>query len=302
MENAWRWRSEARARDSKMKILVTGGAGNLGAELGRQLRGKHEVAGADIVGDVDFRLDITEFAACRELLNRLRPDIVLHAAAWTDVDGCARDPRKALRVNGVGAHNLAVVSASLGISILYVSTNEVFDGERRSPYSEYDLAKPINAYGYSKWYGERAIASLNPRHYIARTAWLFARGGRNFIQAILGAAQAGKPLRVVTNEVANPTSTVDLAAAIARLIETERYGIYHLVNQGAASRWHFARYILDRGGFADTPVERISRHEWQRPSLPPEYTAMANIAGASVGIQLRPWQEAVDSFLDEASA
>ena len=111
-------------------------------------------------------------------------------------------------------------------------------------YTEIDQPNPINAYGYSKWYGERALARVNPRHYIVRSAWLFAHGGRNFLQAILGAARAGKPLRVVTNEVANPTYTNDLAAAIARLIETERFGIYHLVNEGAVSRWRLARYAL----------------------------------------------------------
>ena len=102
---------------------------------------------------------------------------------------------------------------------------------------------------------------------------------------------------MVVNEVANPTYTNDLADAIASLISSERYGIYHFVNQGSASRWQFARYILDRAGYADVGIERISRQQWQRPSLPPEYTALANTAGESIGIRLRPWQAAVDAFL-----
>ena len=110
-------------------------------------------------------------------------------------------------------------------------------------------------------------------------------------------------MRVVTNEVANPTYTNDLAFAIARLIETERFGSYHLVNEGAVSRWQFARDILDRSGYAQTPIERISRHQWQRPSLPPEYTPMANVAGSSIDIKLRSWQDALGAFLAaEASA
>ena len=104
-------------------------------------------------------------------------------------------------------------------------------------------------------------------------------------------------MRVVTNEVANPTYAKDLAAGIAQLIESERFGIYHLVNEGAVSRWQFARGILDCAGYAETPIERISRHEWQRPSLPPEQTALANVAGASIGLRLRPWQEALRAFL-----
>jgi len=285
-----------------MKILLTGAAGSLGSLLVARLRDRHEVADADIVGAVSHDLDISDYEACRQLVANIRPDIVLHPAAWTDVNGCARDPSKALRVNGLGTGNLAAVTAQRGIPILYVSTNEVFDGTLNRAYSEIDQPNPINAYGYSKWYGERAVAAVNPRHYIVRSAWLFAHGGRNFLQAILGAARAGKPLRVVTNEVANPTYTNDLAAAIARLIETERFGNYHLVNEGAVSRWHLARYALDEAGFAGTPVERISRHEWSRPSLPPEYTALANHAGASIGIHLRPWQDALRAFLDAEAA
>ncbi len=280
-----------------MKILITGAAGRLGGQLVSRLRPRHEVADADIVGAVSHRLDIRDYEACRQLVAALQPDIVLHPAAWTDVNGCALNPRKALRVNGVGTGHLAAITAGRGIPMLYVSTNEVFDGERRRAYSEYDRPNPVNAYGYSKWYGERALSQANPLHYIVRSSWLFAHGGGNFVQAILSAAQAGKAIRVVVNEVANPTYTNDLAAAIVRLIETERFGIYHFVNEGAVSRWGFARYALDQAGFADTPIARISRHEWPRASLPPEYTALANHAGDSIGIRLRPWQESLRAFL-----
>lgn len=285
-----------------MKILITGAAGRLGSQLVAQLQGKHQVKDADIVGGVSHELDITDYESCRRLVADLRPDIVLHPAAWTNVNGCALDPEKALRVNGIGTGNLAAITAQRGIPILYVSSNEVFDGQLDRAYTEYDRSNPINAYGYSKWYGERAIMQVNPRHYIVRSAWLFAHGGGNFIHAILGAAREGKRLRVVTNEVANPTYTNDLAGAIGRLFESERFGIYHFVNEGAVSRWRFARYLLDQAGFANTPIERISRHEWSRPSLPPEYTAMANVAGASIGIRLRTWQEALRAYLDAEAA
>lgn len=280
-----------------MRILISGAAGKLGAQLIGRLRVHHEAHGADVLGGVEHFLDIEDYDACRRLVNAIAPTVVLHTAAWTDVNGCALDPARALRVNGVGTHNLAACCALAGIPMLYVSTNEVFDGARNHPYREYDATNPQNAYGYSKWYGERALLQINPRHYIVRTAWLFAHGGSNFIQAILAAAEAGKPLRVVSNEIANPTYTKDLAEAIARLIETERFGTYHLVNQGAVSRWQFARYVLDSAGFADTPIERITRQQWQRPSLPPEYTALENIEASSLEIRLRPWQEAVDAFL-----
>ena len=285
-----------------MRALITGAAGRLGRQLRRQLAYTHDLITTDVVGEVDVIADLSDYNACRRLLDETAPDILLHAAAWTDVDGCARDPGRALAANGLATAHLAALTSSRDMLMLYISSNEVFDGELGRPYAEYDQPNPINPYGYSKWYGERAIAQVNPRHYIVRTSWLFAHGGGNFIQAILTAAGAGKSLRVVTNEVANPTYATDLAAAIARLIESERYGIYHLVNEGAVSRWEFARRILDCAGFTATPIERISRHEWQRPSLPPEQTALANVAGAGIGIRLRPWREALRAFLDAEGA
>ncbi len=281
-----------------MRVVVIGAAGRLGGKLMSMLPATYEAIGADIGGDGVAQLDVTDFAATRAFIAEQKPDIVIHTAAWTDVDGCAKEPEKALVINGYGTQNVAIATAACEAAMLYVSTNEVFDGTANRPYYEYDRTHPINPYGYSKVVGERALMSLNPRHYIVRTSWLFAHGGRNFLQAILGAAQAGKSLRVVTNEIANPTYTDDLAEAIVKLIQTERYGIYHLVNEGACSRWDFARYALDKAGFKNTPIARISTHEWPRPSVPPAYTSLANIAGAAQGIQLRPWQQAVEAFLE----
>jgi len=275
-----------------MRILVTGAAGRLGSRLAEMLTTRHEVTGIDIA-----ELDITDFAATRAFVADLKPELVIHPAAWTDVDGCAREPEKAIVVNGFGAQHMAIAAAEVSAAILYVSSNEVFDGRLNRPYREYDVTNPTNPYAYSKWVGEQAVMRVNPRHYLVRTAWLFAHGGKNFIQTILGAAKAGKPLRVVANEVANPTCNDDLAEAIAALIETGRYGIYHLTNEGACSRYDFARYALDHAGYPNTPLQRITSHEWPRPSTPPVYTPLDNLAGKLIGIRLRPWQQAVDAFL-----
>lgn len=280
-----------------MRILVTGAKGRLGSRLVEVLsvpRGMqtHTVIGVDIQD-----IDITDFKRIRHYVEDLRPDIILHCAAWTDVDACALAPEKAIEINGYGAQNVALAAANVGASILHVSTNEVFDGHPNHAYYEYDMPNPINAYGYSKFVGERAVMTVNPKHYIVRTAWLFAHGGKNFIQAILNAAKAGKRLKVVTDEVANPTYNDDLADAIAQLIDTERYGIYHLSNEGACSRYTFARYLLDQAGYERTNIEAISSREWARPSHPPTYSGLVNIAGRMLGIRLRTWQEAVDAFL-----
>ncbi len=280
-----------------MRILITGAAGRLGSRLVTLLSPNHEVIGVDVVGANVHHLDITDFNATRDLFTAHQPEIVLHPAAWTDVDGCAREPEKAIAINGFGTQNVALSAMSVGAAIVYVSTNEVFPGTGQRPYREYDTTQPINAYGYSKWVGEQAILHINPRHYIVRTAWLFAHGGKNFFQSILNAAQAGKPLRVVNNEIGNPTYNDDLADALVKLIATERYGIYHFVSAGHCSRYQLARYALDKLGQTDTPITPISNHEWQRASQPPLYAPMENLAGQSIGITLRPWQEAVDAFL-----
>ena len=282
-----------------MRILVTGAAGNLGGQLLKDLsRAGHEVSGADVVGEDVEHLDICDFAATRALLRRLRPQLVVHCAAWTDVDGCAREPQKALQINGFGTQNVALAANAVDAALMYVSTNEVFSGRQRQPLDEFAAPDPATPYGLSKRAGELAVLAHCPRHHIVRTAWLFAHGGRNFIQAILAAARAGRPLRVVSNEVANPTCTVDLSAALVRLVAGERFGTYHLVNEGACSRLQFARHVLDRSGHAATPIEAISSHQWPRPTPPPEYSALANNAGRLQGIVLRPWREAVDAFLE----
>jgi dTDP-4-dehydrorhamnose reductase len=277
-----------------MRILVTGAAGRLGGVTQRLLT----ECGHDVQGVDKEQFDITDFQATRAFVADAAPQVVIHAAAWTDVEGCARDPERARQINGYGAQNVALAAAEIDAAVVHISSNEVFDGGRGRPYYEYDPPGPVNPYGASKLTGERAVAAVNRRHYIVRTAWLFAHGGGNFIHAILNAAQSGKRLRVVTDEIANPTYNDDLAGALATLIETGRYGSYHLTNEGWCSRYAFARYVLDRAGLVDCDIEPITSREWARASIPPAYTALANVAGAMIGLRLRPWQAAVDAFLE----
>jgi dTDP-4-dehydrorhamnose reductase len=278
-----------------LKIVVTGAGGRLGGKLVETLTAR----GHDVIGASHADLEIADDHAVRAFFDRAQPDWVVHAAAWTDVDGCAREPDKALLINGYGTGNVASAAAHIGAGVAYVSSNEVFDGNGRAPYHESAPTAPINAYGLSKWAGEQAIRHVNPHHMIIRTSWLFAHGGKNFIQSILNAAGAGKALRVVVNEIANPTYTDDLAESIAALLEHDRYGTYHLVNEGFCSRYQFARYALDRAGYAAVPIEKIASHEWQRPSKPPMFSPLANTAAAALGVKLRDWRAAVDAFLEK---
>src|SRR6185503_12773777 len=224
-------------------------------------------------------------------LSELSPELVIHCAAMTNVDGCAKDPDTAFKVNAFGAQNVAHACLRCNAEMVYLSTNEVFDGRSDRPYHEEDRTNPINPYGSSKRAGEQMAARyLKTGLYIVRTAWVFSPGGHNCPAKIIAAADASKPLRVVADEVGNPTYAPDLAEAIAQLIETHTYGIYHLTNAGYCSRYDFAKEILRLSGRGHGSIEPITLADYQRPSMVPPFTPLANIKGAELGIELRPWQ------------
>jgi len=274
-----------------MRIFITGAEGQLGRALQGTLAG-HELGLADLPDT-----DITEGMQIRAAVAAFAPDVVLHCGAYTDVDGCARNPALAYRVNAMGTQNVALACLESGAALLHVSTNEVFAGDQPEGYEEWQALHPINAYGRSKAAAEFAVRNVLPRHYIVRTAWLFATGGHNFIHAILRHGREKGAVQVVADEVGNPTYAGDLAKAIAQLIETGNYGTYHLVNEGACSRLAFAQEILHLAGQGDVQVTPILSSEYRRASTPPPYAALLNVNGAALGIQLRPWQEALAEYV-----
>jgi dTDP-4-dehydrorhamnose reductase len=274
-----------------LRVFITGCNGQLGRALSGALTA-HDVTGCDLPGT-----DITDREAITRAITQFAPDVVIHAAAWTDVDGCARDPERAYRVNALGTQNVALACAHCGAALAAVSTNEVFDGTADQPYREWDTPRPINPYARSKAAGEWFARHLLTRFYIVRTAWLFAPGGSNFPHRIIELADRLGALKVVTDEVGNPTYALDLAQALAELIQTEAFGVYHLTNAGYASRYEFAKEILRITDRADVPVEPISLANFARDSTPPPFAPLANTAAAARGIQLRPWQEALAEFL-----
>jgi dTDP-4-dehydrorhamnose reductase len=273
-----------------VRILITGHKGQLGRALMARLP---NAAGIDLP-----EVDITQAEAADAAVEAARPELILHCAAMTDVDGAARDPALAYRINGLGTQNIALAAARLGAALAYISTNEVFDGAKSEPYSEFDATNPINPYGQSKRAGEWFTRHLAPKFYIIRIAWLTAQGGRNFVHRILQLADERGPqgLRVVTDEVANPTFVEDLADALVKLIHTGRYGIYHLTNSGYCSRYDYARKILELSGRGHIPVEPITLADYPRPSTPPKFAPLANLAAAALGITLRPWEAALAEF------
>jgi dTDP-4-dehydrorhamnose reductase len=258
-----------------VRILITGGRGQLGREL-QQALSAETVLARDLP-----ELDITDAAAVGRAIGQFRPQVVVHTAAYTDTAGCEADP---------------------DVAMLYVSTNEVFDGQKSEPYLESDEPKPINAYGRSKLAGERHVQSILDRFYIVRTAWLYAAGGNNFPAKVLRAVANEGELRFVTDEVASPTWACDLAQAIAGLIDRPTYGIYHLTNSGSCSRYQWAERVLELAGRRDVALRPVVQAECDLPYRKPSYSELANRAAAALGIVLRPWQEALQEYFLTAPA
>lgn len=273
-----------------MKIVITGADGQLGRAL------QDALSSHDIVALNHTALDITGRAAVRVAIDDANPDVVIHPAAWTNTIGCEEDPERAMLVNAEGARNIADAARETGAAMVHVSTNEVFDGEKTIAYAEDDATNAINAYGRSKLAGEVAVRESLPQHYIVRTSWLYGPGRASFPEKILAGARDQKQLRGVTDEVAGPTLTLDLAVAIARLIETKTYGTYHLANAGECSRKEWAEEVLRLTGI-NVPVEAATQADFASPVRKPVYSTLANNRAAKLGITLRPWREALAEYI-----
>ncbi len=275
-----------------MKIAITGSDGQLGRALQDALRAQHS-----IIPLPHREFDITDRVNIARLV-QLEPDLVIQCAAMTNVDGAARDPMNAFHINAFGTQNIALACQKCNAALLYISTNEVFDGKKQAPYLEHDAPNPINAYGKSKLAGEWYAQHLLKKFYIVRTAWLYGKGGGKFPDKILQAAQRQPALSVVRDEIGSPTYVPDLADAISKLIETEQYGIYHLVNAGACSRYEWAIEIL-RLANVPRPVKPITLAEYNRASAPPPNGALENFAAATMlDIRLRSWEEGLRAYFE----
>jgi dTDP-4-dehydrorhamnose reductase len=276
-----------------MRILVTGARGQLGAELCRELSGRHQVTGIDIQD-----LDLTGQDSVGRLVS-YGPEMVLHCAAMTDVDGCERDPRKARAVNGDGTRHAALACRELNVPLLYISTDFVFDGAKGQPYCEWDTPHPLGHYGRSKLEGEQHVRELLKNFYIVRTSWLYGRQGKNFVQTVLAKARESGLVRVVSDQVGSPTYARDLCRAIAELIGSGRFGTYHLTNAGSCS-WHgLACKAVELCGIP-AKVVPISSSEYPTPTRRPAYSVLRNFCWErNFGKILRPWEEGLAEYLAE---
>ena len=274
-----------------MRIFITGIRGQLGTALAKRWPAA-QVSGCDLP-----ECDISQLQPTLDAVADARPQVVIHCAAWTDVDGCARDPIRAYQVNAIGTQHVALAARAVGARLLLLSSNEVFDGTQAAPYSEQDAPCPANPYGWSKLAAEWTAQQIVDDCCVVRSSWLFGHGGRNFVHRILELARGAAPLRVVTDETGAPTAVEDLADAIFSLAESRQRGIFHLVNAGFASRYELARAVLDLCGQRATMIEPALLASYVRASTPPRNGCLRNSAAAAIGIQLRPWQEALQDFV-----
>lgn len=276
-----------------MNILILGHKGMLGSDLMLKFGG-HSVTGKDVD---DF--DITSAADCRDLIDENTPELVINAAAFTNVDGCETQEDKAFAVNAEGVKNVALACKKNNVRIIHFSTDYVFDGTSETPYKEDHPCNPINAYGRSKLQGETYLRELSKNYTLVRTSWLCGRHGNNFIKAILQRVKNFQPLEVVTDQTGSPTFTVDLAGAVRLLAEGGFTGTFHITNRGSCT-WHaFARRILDLSGYEDVDIKPITSEQLNRKALRPMYSVLSGEKFVSAtGKTLRFWQIALREYLE----
>jgi dTDP-4-dehydrorhamnose reductase len=273
-----------------MRIFITGSEGQLGQELAEVLKNQETFLGKELEQDITDEKIIGQ-------IHDFRPEVVIHAAAYTDVDGCEKDRELAHKVNAIGAHHVARAAEKSGAKMVYISTDYVFRGRKRTPYVETDTPGPLNVYGQSKWEGEQFVQQSSSRYVILRTSWLYGRVGKNFVRTVLSKAAQQAELRVVNDQVGCPTNARDLAVAIGAIIKLEAYGLYHAAGEGHCSWFEFAEKILKLAGISKEVIPMSSR-ELNRPARRPRYSVLSQKKLNGLGIALRPWPEALEEFIE----
>jgi len=275
-----------------MRVTIFGASGLLGQALMREWSGD-EVAGFS-VEDVDVR----DSAKVREFVEKSRPDWIVLAAAYTDVDGCESNPELAFAVNRDGAVNVAEAAKRAGAKVLFLSSDYVFDGTKTSPYEIGDARNPQSIYGRSKAEAEVRLLEVLPDCCILRTAWMFGTGGKCFPDTILKLAASRPALDVVNDQRGCPTYSVDLARAIIQLCRKDASGIVHFTNAGQCSWFEFAREIVKSAGLA-TEVRPVSTQQMARPAPRPAYSVLSARSLQPYGIAIPTWQDALRRYLQE---
>ena len=278
-----------------MKVLVFGASGMLGQDFLRAAK----LANHEVIGLGHSEADITDAAAVSRAVEYLTPEAVVNCAAFTDVDGAEARPDDALRVNADGARNVAAAAAKVGASVLYPSSDYVFDGSKDLAYVESDEPSPLSSYGTSKLAGEIDTSAVNPRHFIVRSSWLFGTAGRNFVETMIELGTQQPQVVVVRDQTGSPTYTAHLAEGLVRLISTDAYGLHHMAAGGQCTWYDFAVEIFDEAG-VDCAVMSATTAELGRPAPRPAYSVLGT--QYEDAIHLPDWQEGLRGYLAERGA
>lgn len=277
-----------------MKILLIGHKGMLGTDLMKILETSHEVTGKDID---DVRIE--HYDEVRDLIHTLRPECVINAAAYTDVEGCETQEEQSYKVNVLGVKNIATVCSEIKAKIVHFSTDYVFDGKSDVSYDEEDSCNALNVYGRHKYESEKVTREISDDFLIIRTAWLYGKTGKNFVRTILDKAGKVKPLRVVNDQRGSPTYSVDLAAATALLVERRDCGLYHVVNRGSCSWYEFAVEILSCAGIEDAGIIPVMTRELKLKAQRPSRSVLSTRKFTeATGKTLRFWQFALRDYVE----
>lgn len=278
-----------------MRVLVVGHRGMLGRDLMRVLEGHHVLSGADC-----DELDIREIESVRACIGKRNPEVVINAAAYTNVDGAESNEGLAHDVNAKGAGNVAKVAREMGSRTAHLSTDYVFDGKKAGPYLDSDPTGPINAYGRSKLAGEIAVLDADPDALVVRTAWLYGRSGKNFVETIIKLAGERDRLTVVDDQRGSPTWTVHLAQGIAKLVDAGAKGIVQATNSGATTWYKFACKIVELAGIKGVRVDPITSDQLDRPAKRPMNSVLdVSKFALLTGAPMPPWEEALKQYMVE---
>ncbi len=275
-----------------MRIFITGADGQLGSELRRVLHGETLLLGTWPQFDLE-KPDV------ERAIVEAQPDVVIHAAAYTNVDQAEREPDRVMRINAEGTRRVAQAAAAVGAKLIYLSTDYVFDGEKRVPYVETDEPHPINVYGRSKLEGEREALAYCPNTLVVRTSWLYGSTGKNFVRTILQLAAEQPVLKVVADQRGCPTHARDLASALCQIVPLDLRGILHATGAGDCTWYEFACEIVSVMGLT-VRVEPISTDEAGRPARRPAYSVLSCQRLHDAGIRMPHWKESLTRFAREA--
>lgn len=278
-----------------MKILVTGTTGQLGFDVVRELKERN----FDVIGVSSSEMDITDKNKVREVIKNISPDAVIHCAAYTAVDKAEEDVEKCMVVNAKGTEYISSICHELGIKMMYFSTDYVFNGEGTKPWSVDDEINPLNLYGDSKYQGEIAVKNNLEKYFILRISWVFGINGKNFVKTMINLSKNHSQISVVNDQIGSPTYTRDLAKLVADMIVTDKYGVYHVTNEGTCSWYDFAVEIFKRSNI-DVNVIPIDSSEFPTVAKRPKNSRMDKSKLDENGFSRLPkWQDALQRYLKE---